>query len=161
MKKVFTFIAGFIVGILFVYIWGQIFTPKAEAPTVDILTTEQAQDDNSESQVTDKSTATPITVVDQNAGDVVRIALANMPQRGWLVVHEIKGGVIANALGASLRDKGEQKDIDVYLLRPTVSGGEYAVVLYDDNGDRQFSLATDAVVKDASGNFIMNKFKTN
>ena len=159
MKKGTVFVAGFVVGMLFIYIWSHIFTPKVEAPAIDTIT-EEVQDTKTGEGTTTGTTTTPITVTDQTAGDVVRVAVANMPKLGWLAVHEIKDGVIANALGASLRDKGEQKDINIYLLRPTVKGGEYAVVLYDDNGDRQFSLTSDSVATMPDGSFIMSKFKT-
>jgi len=65
---------------------------------------------------------------------------------------------MANALGAVRRDSGVSADVLVRLLRATVSGGTYAVVLYNDNGDRQFNLSQDFPLKDAEGKYVMSTF---
>jgi hypothetical protein len=163
-KKWMTFVAGFITGLIIIHLWGLISNNNSVDSPVKVTVaddTAQTQDDTIINETTGGTDTTDvIQVSDQTAGGAVKVVSVSMPQLGWVVIHEIKDGVIANALGASLRDSGEHNDIDVYLLRDTVSGGEYAVVLYQDDGDREFSLALDAPITDSSGNFIMSRFNT-
>ncbi len=172
MKKAGTFIIGFLVGILLIYLWGQLFNNKADTDITDFTITTESQeisnDDENSTDSTDKtSTITntvgsdAIKVEDQKAGDIVQVSNINMPESGWVVIHEIKDGIIANALGASFVEMGENDNVSVYLLRNTTQAGEYAVILYGDDGDRQFSLTSDSPILDVNGDFIMSKFNTN
>jgi len=167
MKKGMTFLAGLVVGILSIYLWGQISDSRADTAVLDMHTvdsTNKTQKNDESADATKKGAVQSygdIQVVDQVSGGTVQVANVNMPKLGWVVVHEIRDGIIYNALGASLRDAGEHSDIAVYLLRHIVPGAEYAVVLYEDDGDRQFSMASDAPIIDADGGFVMSKFKTN
>jgi len=44
----------------------------------------------------------------------------------------------------------------IVLQRSTIAGREYAVVLYTDNGDRQFNLASDVQVDAVFATFTAN-----
>ncbi len=94
-----------------------------------------------------------ISVEDQPAGNVVVVKSFQLPpEGGWLVVHEIGPDMtLRNALGAHRYDSSVTSGV-VELLRPTQPGNQYAVVLYRDNGDRQFSLQEDHPFLDAQTN---------
>jgi len=178
-KKVGTFVAGFVVGTVVLYSWGQIFNKDTDmkmVATVADKVTEigdglegemavQADGVQIVAQDTKVSTAQQvseaITIGGQPAGSSVVVKSIDLKagaNGGWVVIHEVKSGVIANALGAVRRDSGVSTDVEVRLLRGTVAGGTYAVVLYSDNGDRQFSMSTDFPLKDAQGQYIMSTF---
>ncbi len=118
-------------------------------------------DKNMQSEGNAKLNDGKISVTDQSAGLTViveRVDMRDFDSGGWVVVHEIKNDRIANALGASRRDAGEYENVEVKLLRGTVSGGEYAVILYNDNGDRKFDLNKDFPVRTENGEYIMSTF---
>jgi hypothetical protein len=167
MKKGLTFVSGFIVGIVALYAWGQVFNKdEVKTMTEDGAKTEQSTgSEQANATTTDNMSAEgavmageAIVVGQQDAGKVVEVSAVSMAKSGWVVVHEIKSGVVANALGAARREVGEYTDVTVHLLRGTVAGGEYAVVLYEDNGDKSFNLASDVPVTNSNGGFVMQKF---
>ncbi len=100
-----------------------------------------------------------IKVSDQKAGKMVNVAYAKADFPFWLVIHAEKDGKIWNALGARRKDAGEYSGVQVPLLASTKSGSRYWVVLYKDNGDRNFDLKTDFPVKKSDGGFIMVDFQ--
>jgi hypothetical protein len=178
MKKTITFIGGLIVGIIIMFSWSKAF-PQAQdqdmdstindATTTEAVSTEQGdvptlndeEDDTIINSAVTASNTNTIQVGAQQAGTPVRIASVQLDAGeagGWVVVHEVQDGVIGNALGAIRKDSGLHTDVVVQLLRETVSGGTYAVVLYTDNGDRQFSLTSDTPLTDAEGTFDMSIF---
>lgn len=101
-----------------------------------------------------------ITIATQGAGANVLVGAVSLPHDGWVAVHEIKGDVQANVLGAIRRDAGAYTELTVPLLRATVPGGTYRVVLYADNGDKEFSTKADAPMVDALGAPLTNDFTT-
>ncbi len=184
IKKVGTFIAGFVVGIVALTLWGQFFDKeviidKSVTIRTDMNTAEN-QDDNisgiseteqvfkqnnkdtsAETNTVKETQNKSIIVLDQPAGNTVtvqNVILQKSDNGNWIVVHEIKDGTVSNALGATRKDFGTYSGVEVKLLRGTVSGGTYAVVLYDDDGDRKFDLQTDKPLKDAQGKYIMSIF---
>ena len=108
-------------------------------------------------------TATPdasVAVVTQPSGELVRITRVQLPDAGWVVVHETQQGFVGNALGAARRDAGVHEGFSVPLLRATTPGTQYWIVLYRDNGDREFSLRDDFPFRDTAGNPITASFST-
>jgi hypothetical protein len=111
------------------------------------------------------SVATPssgiVSVADQPAGDAVlvdSVAVENAPI--WVAVEEIKDRQLGNVLGAAYAD-GPSTNVSVPLLRATAPGTTYAIVLYRDNGDRSFDLASDSVYVDlGTGERVVALFKT-
>ncbi len=175
IKKAGTFAAGFVVGIIFLYAWGQIFDKDSEMSEIEmhddaemvVESTEMEDGAEGVMQDTDMSTAVTtseaIVVESQAAGSSVVVKSVNLEvgeNGGWIVVHEVKDDVMANALGAVRRDSGVSTDVVVKLLRATVAGGTYGVVLYSDDGDRAFSMTTDKPLKDAQGEYVMSTFST-
>jgi hypothetical protein len=84
-----------------------------------------------------------ISVKDQSASDTVKLDSVTFGAGGgWAVVHEMEGEFLGRALGARRFDAGTVAG-EVPLLRNTVSGNLYQVVLYADNGDKEFSMQND------------------
>lgn len=98
-----------------------------------------------------------VSVSDQPAGRAVVVDAATLPAIGWIVVHELRGGEIGNALGAARREAGAHQRVVVDLLRGTEPEKSYAVVLYADNGNREFDLRADALFE-KNGSVIMDQF---
>jgi hypothetical protein len=86
-----------------------------------------------------------VSVDDQQAGSLVFIKHAEASKPTWVAVREIVNGAIGNILGAGMVT-GATDDMPVTLLRPTVAGGQYAVFLYQDDGNGQFDSKTDLLV---------------
>lgn len=107
------------------------------------------------------STTPTILTRDQMAGSTVVVESASLPIAGWVVVHEMNGGHVGNALGAARRDAGVHTAIVVELLRDTATSSPYAVILYEDNGDKEFQLRTDLPIVSAQGDPLIATFKTN
>jgi hypothetical protein len=94
-----------------------------------------------------KSVDTPafVSVDDQRAGTLVFIKHTEVSKPTWITVREIVNGSVGNILGAEMVTSATD-DVPVTVLRPTVAGQEYAVFLYQDDGDGQFDFKTDLLV---------------
>lgn len=99
-----------------------------------------------------------ILVVDQNVGSTVAVASVETDVSAWVAVREDKNGILGNILGASRIDAGDSSNIIVNLLRPTVAGETYQVVLYQDDGDREFNHKIDLPLT-SDGILISKSFK--
>ena len=86
-----------------------------------------------------------MTVADQPAGSVVKIASLTLSQLGWVAIRDSKGWV----LGAGRFEAGTSSNVEVVLLRNTVAGEKYQVLLYSDDGDKQYDLHKDSLVMNA------------
>jgi len=154
-------LGGFIVGVLLMVV-----AQKALAPSEEMLDT---PNDSTEMTQETNGTDTPMvsgmqdaffTVAGQAAGSNVVVTNVEMPEDGWLVVHEVSDGHVGNALGAARRDKGSYDSVNIELLRGTTPGSEYMVVLYADNGNKVFELKTDLPVVNTNGDPVMHAFTT-
>ncbi len=103
-----------------------------------------------------------ITVAAQHAGETATVAEIKAPAEGvWAAVHERTGTTLGNVLGAA-RVTADAKDVSVPLLRKTEPNRAYAVVLYRDDGDGEFSLEKDSVFVDfETGARVVSAFETN
>jgi len=101
-----------------------------------------------------------VSVTGQAAGDSVLVEEVSLEQSGWIVIHELIEGNMANALGAVRRDAGMHSDVIVPLLRATETGKSYAVVLYADNGNGVFDINADVPVVDQFGEAAIAEFIT-
>jgi len=176
IKIALSFLGGFIVGILIIWGWNAYtnknyvkdITPTTTSPeNMVATTTKDSKDTTTEngSSITKIKTKNivpfaNITVTNQPSGSTVKVASVTLKKDGWVVVHEEKDGLIANALGAVRKNAGEYKNITIPLLRNTVKNKQYWIVLYSDNGNRQFNLKEDLPVKNTDGKIIMNSFNT-
>lgn len=78
----------------------------------------------------------------------------------WVVVYESHNGVPGNVLGAGLFLPARTSGV-VELLRGTLPGQTYIIGESIDDGDRQFSMQNDKVVRATDGNPALATFSTN
>lgn len=147
-------IAGFLGGVLVAVLTGlstaSIPTPKI-LPTAASTTTSSLPPDSGD-----------VAVADQAAGQSVAIESVTVRPPGvWVAVEEVnEDGSLGNVLGAALVGH-PASGISVPLLRPTLAGQEYAVVLYRDDGNGQFDLANDSLYVDFdTGQRVEELFRT-
>lgn len=89
-----------------------------------------------------------ITVEGQPAGLSVSLAGATYPvSEGWVGVRDYQNDQLGGLLGV-VRFSEEQGLVpsEIVLQRATTAGNEYAVVVYQENGDREFNLAEDVQI---------------
>lgn len=94
-----------------------------------------------------------LLVKDQSAGDFVEIANLDAQEIFWVAVREEKDGMLGNILGAQKVLVGNGQKVVVELLRPTVTGGKYRVVLYKDVGASAFNYREDVIIEGVEGKF--------
>lgn len=174
-------LVGFIIGAAAIWVWTvSTAVPQTgmEAKTDVVAAVDNATDSETETEMPTKtitevvpespavsparsmSNSDLITVAAQKAGMSVK-AHVTFEAPGWVAVHEENAGGIGNVLGANWLPSGEQ-DVTVDLLRATVAGMTYHVVLYNDDGDRQFDYKKgDANLLDGSKQPIQASFKAN
>lgn len=100
-----------------------------------------------------------ILVNDQGAGSVVTVASVETDTSVWVTVREDNNGVVGNILGATRVDAGDSNNIVINLLRPTVAGKTYRIVLFKDDGDKKFDHKIDAPIV-SGGVLVSQSFKT-
>lgn len=99
-----------------------------------------------------------VMVKDQAAGASVSVGSVEADASTWVVVREDKNGVLGNILGATRIDAGNSSNVAVSLLRSTVAGQTYQVVLFKDDGDRKFDHKIDVPLT-SGGILIAQSFK--
>lgn len=167
-KIILGFIGGAVIGALCVFAWNtyrdqpldsaipettipeDIDTSQTTTMTEKTLTNDTVDSTNGSSR---------ITVSNQDAGTSVLVSAASLDADGWVVIHEERNGVIGNALGAARTDAGEHTNVIVPLLRATQAGLRYWVVLYGDNGDREFHLSDDFPFRESAGEPVISSFQ--
>lgn len=182
-KTVVAFVAGLLIGGLLVWAFGS-SSSEEENPNLDTAQKKienvapqsaTANDEGSTETVAsaplgDKGgRATPmmvaagsgsIVVENQSAGSGVALSALTVPvQDAWIAVHELRNGELANILGAVRYNSTEGlAPTRVELLRDTVVGQTYSVVIYGGNGDRVFELGDDTPLVTPDGSFIQDTF---
>ncbi|OGG77338.1 hypothetical protein A3F56_03855 [Candidatus Kaiserbacteria bacterium RIFCSPHIGHO2_12_FULL_55_13] len=101
-------------------------------------------------------TGEAVTVRDQAAGTSVSVASVTLNEMGWVAIRDESGRV----LGAARFDAGTWSDMSVPLLRATAAAGSYQVLLYVDDGDKQYDLHKDILIMGANGEVAGTTFKT-
>jgi hypothetical protein len=103
-----------------------------------------------------------VQVSDQKAGDEVSVTSLSVPEDTivWAAVHEMNGEELGNALGA-VRVHGVLSDVAIPLLRTTEPLQQYAVQLYRDDNDGEFSPSRNSAYVDFdSGERVVSYFQT-
>lgn len=146
-----SFVAGFMLGILFAGIW--LIKDEASQTLLSSLSSVDATESLPESGA--------ISVANQASGIEVAIESVTVPPPGvWVAVREVSGKDLGNVLGA-IRVNGPRSAFSVPLLRATEPGLPYAVELYRDDGDGVFDLSMDSVYVDfATGVPVVDHFTT-
>jgi hypothetical protein len=160
-----SFIGGFILGFLVIWGWNTYadrsnLTVPGETTAPSERAVQEATATGTATNERTEETAAPtrIDVRDQRAGERVTIAAATLTVDGWIVIHEENSGLVGNALGAVRRDTGTYQDVEIPLLRATRAGSRYWVILYSDNGDRQFGLGEDFPLRNQNDDPITKSF---
>ena len=96
-----------------------------------------------------------VTVSDQAAGSKVTVSEVSVKKPTWVAVRDTRkwypGAVLVT---------GDKSDLEIPLLRPTVAGDTYEVVLFADNGDGKFSIhGGDMLVVGTEGAPVSSTFK--
>lgn len=97
-----------------------------------------------------------VVVADQKASAAVALASATYPvSEGWIGVREYNNDQLGYILGV-VRFSESQGLVpnEIVLQRPTTAGNRYAVVIYTENGDFDFSLADDVQIDTIFDTFI-------
>jgi hypothetical protein len=165
-KTVVSFVAGLLIGGLLVWIFSG--TPETEVPTevpVDDTaseTTDTSENSDDTTSTTDDDSTAPAPAVEgetvsmevgegsanvtnQPAGLSVALNGATFPtEEGWIAVRTYQNDQLGSILGAA-RYSQEQGLIpeSIPLLASTVPGGQYAVVFFSEDGNREFNLDGD------------------
>jgi hypothetical protein len=87
-----------------------------------------------------------VDVPNQPAGASVAVRSVTLVKMGWVAVRDNEGRI----LGAARFDEGTHSGV-VELLRNTVAGSSYQVLLYVDDGNKEFDLHADILVSEADG----------
>lgn len=87
-----------------------------------------------------------VTVANQPAGSEVVVTEVALNRTTWVAVKEELPAGGGSILGAQRLESGLSDQATIKLLRPTVPGGQYAVLLYEDNGDLLFDHKTDQLL---------------
>ena len=159
-KTIVSFIVGLLIGGLLVWAFSG---PAVDAPNKsddkqdkeEVMDEEKEEADAETSEETTTEAEAPVAtlpvgdgkveVANQAAGTSVALNSATYPvSEGWIGVRDYTDGQLGGLLGV-VRFSESQGLVPsaVTLQRPTVAGKEYAVVVYTESGDRQFSLAND------------------
>jgi hypothetical protein len=157
------FIFGFIAGALvtnYLLDDGQIENVIDESQTSEETINSEVLNVNEDAVVLLPEVEASFVVENQLAGESVIVKNVNMPQDGWVVVHEVLDGFVANALGATRIDAGGYDVVTVELLRPSVPESNYVVTLYADDGNKQFEINADSPMIDRNGDAIFKEFQT-
>lgn len=150
-------VIGVVVGLVVGFAVGWYWTESKYASTQDVETqqeqNEQNQQTESEDQTEDESSMNvqasneAIAVSEQDAGSSVVVDEVTLSETGWVAIREMKNDVMGNVLGAKrIQNPGTISRVSVELLRPTVAGETYAVVIYRDDGNANFDLNFDSLV---------------
>lgn len=153
VRLVIVFIIGLLVGLGVYWTWDNRYAAPSD------VNEEQNETTDEEISLTGPNA---VAVEDlQEAGNKVVIAKAKFASPGWVAVHDDVGGVPGRILGAKLFDRGEVSG-EVELLRNTVPGTSYLIVLHSDDGDyKNFSAKTDTILTNEDGDMVMIRFTTN
>ena len=127
------------------------------SPDESATNTDAAEDDTEQA---DTSTPLPVgdgsvTVNDQPASSAIAIERATYPvSEGWIGVREYNDGQLGFILGVVRFSESQGLTPEqIVLQRPTVPGEEYAVVIFTEDGDFDFSLANDVQIDEIYDTF--------
>jgi len=165
-KTIVSFVVGLLIGGLLVWAFSG---PSASAPEiekeadqtaeVDVMTDKEA--DAEEVNETSTPVATlpvgdgNVTIADQSAGNQIKLTSVTYPiSEGWIGVRDYQSERLGSVLGvARFSESQGLVPNEINLQRNTTAGREYAVVLYTDNGDREFNLANDVQIDSVFATF--------
>ena len=168
-KTVVAFIAGLLIGGLLVWVFSPSMshdskqehdgdkermeesTEAPEAANGDLVPSVEGEETTREMKTGDGS----VSVANQAASAAVAISDITYPvAEGWVGVRDYNNGEMGFILGVVRFSESQGLNPEsIILQRPTIAGNEYAVVFYNDNGDRQFDPRSDTMVDGVMSTF--------
>jgi hypothetical protein len=170
-KMLASFIAGLVIGALVVWFWSSIGVTRSAsrraADTPAATSTESASSTGAIAASSDASGTPPvqsgghspvtigsgepsITVSGDQKGSVIQLARAMLPDiNGWIVARPIRDGTAEHPIGASHFHDGYWTDT-IELVKPLISGAQYQVIVYRDDGNNVFSSISDTPYTDST-----------
>lgn len=151
-KTIVSFVVGLLIGGLLVWAFSE---PAANPPVDETPAEEEAADKASETtddMVMEGPTLVVgegnIAIADQPAGTAVTIGNATYPVgEGWIGVREFNNEELGYILGVSRFSQSQGLVPEtIELVRATTAGNTYAIVVFEEDGDFDFSLAGDAQI---------------
>ncbi|MEK7536108.1 MAG: hypothetical protein AAB590_03835 [Patescibacteria group bacterium] len=102
--------------------------------------------------------ANSVSVSNQPAGNIVNLDAITISTSGWAVVHDAdESGNPGWMLGAQRFDPGSYSSGQIEVLRNTISGKTYFVVIHNDDGDKQFDYHLDVPITQG-GKMVASSF---
>ena len=147
-------------GVIVVLVVGGLWFMTREAtPPIDTTDTGAEDSDTAPIDLTTVVSTTSdgesVSVSDQPAGDAIVVSNVTFTQSGWVTVRDDRGWT----LGAGRFEPGTHTNVSVKLLRGTVAGERYQVLLYIDDGERQFELEKEILVTRSDGSIAGTTFR--
>lgn len=93
-----------------------------------------------------------LTVLDQPAGGSVFASVKDVTSPVWIAVRDYTDSKVGNILGAK-KVFTDARDVSVELLRSTVAGKTYVIVVYTDRGAPSFNYKED-ILQDGGATFV-------
>lgn len=100
-----------------------------------------------------------VAAPNQSAGGTVLVNKVTSNTEIWVAVREDKNGIMGNVLGAKKVAAGTSENVIVQLLRATVPGSKYYIVLFKDNGNGVFDSKMDTLIE-SDGRVVVSTFRT-
>ncbi len=165
-KTIVSFVAGLLIGGLLVWAFSGPAITETPTETAEETATETTEETPAETgaEITAPVTDTPadapaqpvslpvgegrIEVANQPASASIALTAATYPiAEGWVGVREYTDGRLGSILGV-VRFSEAQGIVpaNIILQRSTTAGRQYAVVIFSENGDREFNLANDVQI---------------
>lgn len=94
-----------------------------------------------------------VFVENQSAGNTVEVTRVASSESAWVAVRELNVGKPGNILGAKKIVPGSET-ASVELLRPTIAGKAYVVVLFRDQGEPAFNYQEDILIPGVQSVFV-------
>ncbi|MDO8594305.1 MAG: hypothetical protein Q7R93_02200 [bacterium] len=107
----------------------------------------------SSTKATSSGVTGSLVVQDQIAGSEAVVSSLDAGEIVWVAVREVKDGKLGNILGAQKVFVGDDQRVSIELLRSTVAGETYRVVVYKDIGTPAFNYREDVVVEGVEATF--------
>lgn len=169
-KTLVAFIVGLLIGGMLVWAFsgGEATTPVSEETTEETSVENTKTESEGEEVVADSDKADAISapvlqvgegnvvVADQAAALTVDLESATYPvSEGWIGVREYSNDQLGYILGV-VRFSESQGLVpnEIILQRATTAGNRYAVVVYTENGDFDFNLASDVQIDQIFDTFV-------
>lgn len=172
-KTIVAFVVGLLIGGMLVWAFSG---PTADAPATQsedesATETSETNNDSTGTTVTDTSETNEssdeviptlqvgngeVTVQDQKAASSVQLESATYPiSEGWIGIREYNNDQLGYILGV-VRFSEAQGLVpsEIVLQRATTPGNRYAVVIFTEDGDLNFSLANDVQIDTIFDTFV-------